>query len=99
MGAFEFDAATALDGDGPVFGAALDGQWDGKQGPNGGFLLALATRAMGRVLPFPDPLVVSGFYLRPGTPGHRAARVSGPAPAGYASCGTTSKTTASCPWR
>jgi acyl-CoA thioesterase len=74
MGGSEFDAATALDGDGPVFGAALDGQWDGKQGPNGGFLLALATRAMGRVLPFPHPLVVSGLYLRPGSPGPAQVR-------------------------
>ncbi len=70
----EFDAATALSGEGPDFAAALDGRWDGKAGPNGGFLLALATRAIGRVLPFPDPLVVSGLFLRPGTPG--PARVS-----------------------
>jgi hypothetical protein len=73
-GTAEFDAATALDGDGPVFGAALDGQWDSRQGPNGGFLLALATRAIGRVLPFPDPLVVSGLYLRPGSPGQAELR-------------------------
>jgi acyl-CoA thioesterase len=69
MGAFEFDAAMALTGDGPDFAAVLDGRWDGHEGANGGFLLALATRAVGEVLPFPDPLVVSGFYLRPGTPG------------------------------
>ena len=59
----------SLSGDGPVFGALLDGRWDGQGSTNGGFLLALATRAVGAVLPFPDPLVVSGFYLRPGTPG------------------------------
>jgi acyl-CoA thioesterase len=69
MGTFEFDAATALTGDGPDFDVLLDGRWDGQGGTNGGFLLALATRAVGAVLPFPDPLVVSGFYLRPGTPG------------------------------
>ena len=69
MGTFEFDAALALSGEGPVFGALLDGRWDGQGSTNGGFLLALATRAIGEVLPFPDPLVVSGFYLRPGTPG------------------------------
>jgi acyl-CoA thioesterase len=69
MGTFEFDAATALTGSGPDFDAVLDGRWDGHGGTNGGFLLALATRAVGAVLPFPDPLVVSGFYLRPGTPG------------------------------
>src|SRR5215469_8771125 len=43
-------------------------------GVNGGFMLALCTRALAHALPFPDPLVVSGFYLRPGSPG--AARVS-----------------------
>src|ERR1700759_2934705 len=69
MGTFEFDAATALSGAGPVFGAVLDGRWDGQGSTNGGFLLPLATRAVGEVLPFPDPVVVSGFYLRPGTPG------------------------------
>jgi acyl-CoA thioesterase len=69
MGTFEFDAATALTGNGPAFGAVLDGRWDGRESTNGGFLLALATRAIGTVLPFPDPLVVSGFYLRPGSPG------------------------------
>ena len=66
---FEFDTGTALSGGGPVFGAVLDGRWDGQASTNGGFLLALATRAIGEVLPFPDPVVVSGFYLRPGSPG------------------------------
>ena len=69
MGAFDFDAAIALSGEGPVFGAVLDGRWDGQASTNGGFLIALATRAIGAVLPFPDPVVVSGFFLRPGTPG------------------------------
>jgi len=69
IGIAEFDAATGLEGSGPDFGAALDGRWDTRQGPNGGFMLALATRAIGQVLPFPDPLVVSCFYLRPGSPG------------------------------
>ena len=69
MGTFEFDAAIALSGEGPVFSAVLDGRWDGQASTNGGFLLALATRAIGAVLPFPDPVVVSGFFLRPGTPG------------------------------
>jgi acyl-CoA thioesterase len=65
----EFDAAIALTGDGPVFGAVLDGRWNGHEGAHGGLLLSLATRAIGEVLPFPDPLVVSGLYLRPGSPG------------------------------
>src|SRR6201996_7133861 len=69
MGAFEFDGALALSGEGPAFGAVLDGRWDGQGSTNGGFLLALATQAIGAVLPFPDPLTVSAFFLRPGTPG------------------------------
>lgn len=68
-GASEFDQSTELTGDGPVFGAVLDGQWNGQQAANGGFLLALATRAIGAVLRFPDPVVVSGTFLRPGLPG------------------------------
>lgn len=69
VSAAEFDVSSALSGNGPVFGAVLDGRWDGQASTNGGFLLALATRAIGEVLPFPDPVVVSGFYLRPGSPG------------------------------
>jgi acyl-coenzyme A thioesterase PaaI-like protein len=69
MGEFEFDADTRLEGDGPAFTALLGDRWSGRASINGGFLLALCTRALGRVLPFPDPLVVSGFYLRPGSPG------------------------------
>jgi acyl-CoA thioesterase len=69
MGTYEFDAATTLTGSGPDFGVELDGRWDGQGSTNGGFLLALATKAVGAVLPFPDPLAVSAFYLRPGSPG------------------------------
>jgi acyl-CoA thioesterase len=74
IGIAEFDAATGLEGSGPDFGAALDGRWDTRQGPNGGFMLALTTRAIGQVLPFPDPLVVSCFYLRPGSTGPAEVR-------------------------
>lgn len=71
---FEFDADTRLFGDGPEFEAALPDDWGGGLGLNGGFMLALCARALARAAPFPDPLVVSGFYLRPGSPG--PARVS-----------------------
>jgi hypothetical protein len=69
MGEFEFDADTHLSGDGPVFGTDLSDRWDTMAGVNGGYLLALCARALGQTLPFPDPLVVSGFYLRPGSHG------------------------------
>jgi acyl-CoA thioesterase len=68
-GEFEFDAETRLTGDGPEFETALPADWGGIPGVNGGFMLALCTRAMARVLPFPDPVVASGFYLRPGSAG------------------------------
>jgi acyl-CoA thioesterase len=74
VGEFEFDADTRLSGDGPDFEASLPEDWGGMPGVNGGFMLALCTRALARALPFPDPLVVSGFFLRPGSPG--AALVS-----------------------
>jgi acyl-CoA thioesterase len=66
---FEFDAETRLSGDGPAFTAPITGRWSGMAGVNGGFMLALCTRALGHVLPFPDPVVVSAFFLRPGSPG------------------------------
>jgi len=69
VGESEFDADTRLSGDGPAFGITLGDRWSGLPGVNGGFMLALCTRALARVLPFPDPVVVSGFYLRPGSPG------------------------------
>lgn len=74
MGDFAFDTDTRLSGDGPEFGAVLGDRWSGLPGVNGGFMLALCTRALARVLPFPDPVAVSGFYLRPGSPGQ--ARVT-----------------------
>jgi acyl-CoA thioesterase len=69
VGEYEFDADSRLSGEGPAFETALPGDWGGAPGVNGGFMLALCTRALARVLPFPDPLVVSGFYLRPGSAG------------------------------
>ena len=69
VGESEFDADTWLAGDGPAFTAQITDRWSGMAGINGGYLLALCTRALGQVLPFPDPVVVSGFFLRPGSPG------------------------------
>jgi acyl-coenzyme A thioesterase PaaI-like protein len=71
----EFDAATRLSGDGPAFGASLPAGWGGQISVNGGFMLSLLTRAMARIAPFPDPVVVSGFYLRPGSAGPASVAV------------------------
>jgi acyl-CoA thioesterase len=68
----EFDADTRLTAsaaDGTVFEADLTDRWDTLNGINGGFMLALTARALARVMPFPDPVVVSGFFLRPGSHG------------------------------
>jgi len=64
--AFAFDEDTALE---PLadlrFGAGISHRWDTVGPPNGGFLLALAARALGRAVPFPDPITVTGHFLRP----------------------------------
>jgi acyl-CoA thioesterase len=72
MGDFAFDADTRVSASGPAgsFAASLSGRWDGTNGAvNGGYMLAVCLRALGLVMPFPDPIVVSGFFLRPGTAG------------------------------
>jgi acyl-CoA thioesterase len=75
MGEFEFDAATRLvplsSQAQPAGGFSIDvsDQWSGLASVNGGFLLATCAKALRSLLPFPDPIVVSGFYLRPANPG------------------------------
>jgi acyl-CoA thioesterase len=75
MGDFAFDADTAVVAvaGSPTrgeFAASLSGRWNGTNGAvNGGYMLAVCLRALGQVMPFPDPIVVSGFFLRPGTAG------------------------------
>jgi acyl-CoA thioesterase len=72
MGEYAFDTDTAVSPDGAdgEFRAEVTGRWDGTAGAaNGGYLLSMCTRALGQIVPFPDPVVVSGFYLRPGTAG------------------------------
>jgi acyl-CoA thioesterase len=49
-------------------GAIRDG-WDIAGNANGGYLLAIAGRAMGATLGRPDPVTVTGHYLSPGRPG------------------------------
>lgn len=79
MGSFAFDADTSVSAAGPdgEFAAALTGRWDGIGGAvNGGYMLAICTKALGLVMPFPDPIVLSGFFLRPGKAGPAAVRTS-----------------------
>jgi acyl-CoA thioesterase len=76
---YAFDSDTGVCAAGPdgEFTAELTGRWDGTNGAvNGGYMLAICARALGRIMPFPDPVVISGFFLRPGTPGLAAVRAS-----------------------
>ena len=47
------------------FTAGISHRWDTVGPPNGGFLLALAARALAEAVPFPDPITVTGHFFRP----------------------------------
>ena len=75
-GPYAFDVSTAVEavadrpGETGRFAAVVTERWNVIGGrPNGGYVLGIALRALARVLPMPDPLVVSAFFLRPTLPG------------------------------
>jgi acyl-CoA thioesterase len=79
MGDYAFDVDSRVEVAGPdgEYRAVLTGRWAGLGvGVNGGYMLATCTRALALSMPFPDPIVVSGFFLRPGTAGPAAIRTS-----------------------
>ena len=49
--------------------AQLAPGWDIQGVPNGGYVMALAARALGEALPHPDPISVTGYYLERTVPG------------------------------
>ena len=52
------------------FAAAITDRWNVLGGrPNGGYVMGVCLQALTRVMPSPDPLVVSAFFLRPTQPG------------------------------
>lgn len=52
------------------FAAAITDRWNVLGGrPNGGYVMGVCLQALTRVMPLPDPLVVSAFFLRPARPG------------------------------
>ena len=67
---YEFDADTAVEriSDG-VYAADIRERWNVGDKPNGGYLLAIAVRAAAQQLRHPDPLSVTGHYLRAPEPG------------------------------
>ena len=78
MGDFAFDADTRVVASSiREFAAELTGRWNGTNGAvNGGYMLAICLRALGLGMQFPDPIVVSGFFLKPGTAGPASIRTS-----------------------
>jgi acyl-CoA thioesterase len=81
MDDYAFDADTRVTASGApdagLFDAELTGRWDGTGGAvNGGYMLAVCARALQAVMPFPDPVVISAFFLRPGTVGPAVVRTS-----------------------
>ncbi|MEL6891057.1 MAG: thioesterase family protein [Actinomycetota bacterium] len=66
----EFERATAVErrGETNVWSAEIHDGWDIFGNANGGYLLALAARAMGDAVGRP-PVTITCQYLRPGTPG------------------------------
>jgi acyl-CoA thioesterase len=65
-----FATATRVEssGDGD-FAAAIVPGWDIAGNANGGYLLAIAGRALAAATERPDPVTVTGHYLSPGKPG------------------------------
>lgn len=64
---FDADTAVAATGDG-TFEAVLTDRWDRYGGgPNGGYVVSVALRALQEAMPHPDPLTVSAHFLRLGS--------------------------------
>src|SRR6266436_1674392 len=76
MHPFDTDTAVAAVGEN-LFAAQVTGRWITPAGTvNGGYLLALCVRALGQVIPFPDPLAVSAHFLRQARAGEPAQLVT-----------------------
>ncbi|MGK5627932.1 thioesterase family protein [Streptomyces sp. URMC 123] len=75
IGNSEFDRDTAVvpRGDG-VYEAELSAGWTIVQAVNGGYLLAVLGRALGRALPHPDPFSITAHYLTASQPGPAVIR-------------------------
>lgn len=67
--AFDLDTAVTRIADG-AYTATVTDRWAALGGmPNGGYLLGICIEALRGDLPAPDPLAVSGFFLRAAEPG------------------------------
>jgi acyl-CoA thioesterase len=61
----DFDRDTALRREGDIWTADLQPRWNVGNNPNGGYLLALAVRAMLEEAGRPDPVTVTAHFLSP----------------------------------
>jgi acyl-CoA thioesterase len=66
---FDFDLATAVVPTGEGFTGTVDPGWTIGSRPNGGYLLAMATRAALAVARQPHPLAASAHFVAPPSPG------------------------------
>jgi acyl-CoA thioesterase len=74
---FEFDTDTAVQRTGEdSFRAEITDRWNTLAGPNGGYVLAIAARALGERLPMPHPITITGHFLRPATAGPTEIRTA-----------------------
>src|SRR5690349_21223941 len=65
-----FATATAVQPAGAgQWSASIHPGWDIAGNANGGYLLAVATRALADAVGRPDPVTATGHYLSPGQPG------------------------------
>ncbi|MFA5883804.1 MAG: thioesterase family protein [Acidimicrobiia bacterium] len=67
-GAFAAASAVKRVGDGRYEGTVAEG-WDIAGNANGGYLLAIAARAVTDATGHPDPVTITAHYLAPGKPG------------------------------
>ncbi|BBB00370.1 hypothetical protein RVR_7399 [Actinacidiphila reveromycinica] len=72
---FDRDTSVAARADEPgVYDAELSEGWTIGSAVNGGYLLAVAARALRAWLPHPDPLTITAHYLTPATAGPAVIR-------------------------
>lgn len=77
IGDSEFDRDTAITprpGEPGVYDTAFSAGWTIIRAVNGGYLLAIAARALAAQLPHPDPFTLTAHYLTPSEPGPAVVR-------------------------
>jgi acyl-CoA thioesterase len=74
--AYELDEDIAVVQREPrLFSGRLTDRWNIGTVPNGGYVLSMGLNALGRFLPFPDPIAATAYFVRPTEPGEMEIRV------------------------